>query len=86
MQKRARDNPPGPGVSNIESRVETAFSLGERRSLLVRPKGGGQSQRFELGRGDLLVMGGNAQRDWQHSVPKRAAAGARLSIALRHAK
>ena len=34
----------------------------------------------------ILVMGGNAQRDWQHSVPKRAAAGARLSIALRHAK
>ena len=66
--------------------VVALVSLGERRSLLVRPKGGGQSQRFELGRGDLLVMGGNAQRDWQHSVPKRAAAGARLSIALRHAK
>ena len=61
-------------------------SLGERRALLMRPKGGGSSRRFELGRGDLLVMGGNAQRDWQHSVPKRAAAGARLSIALRHTK
>jgi alkylated DNA repair dioxygenase AlkB len=66
--------------------VVALVSLGERRPFLVRPKGGGTSTRFALGRGDLLVMGGESQRNWQHSVPKRSAAGARLSIALRHSK
>ena len=66
--------------------VVALVSLGERRSLLLRPKGGGKSRRFELGRGDLLVMGGDSQRTWQHSVPKRSAAGARLSVALRHSR
>ena len=66
--------------------VVALISLGERRSLLLRPKGGGASRRFELGRGDLLVMGGDCQHGWQHSVPKRSSAGARLSIALRHSK
>ena len=66
--------------------VVALVSLGERRSLLLRPKEGGASTRFELGRGDLLVMGGDCQRGWQHSVPKRSSAGARMSIALRHSK
>ena len=26
--------------------------------------------RFDLGHGDLVVMGGTAQRTWQHAVPK----------------
>jgi alkylated DNA repair dioxygenase AlkB len=39
---------------------------------------------FELGRGDLLVTGGRTQRLWQHSVPKVAAAGPRISLAFRH--
>jgi alkylated DNA repair dioxygenase AlkB len=31
--------------------------------------------------GDLIVMGGRAQRDWRHSVPKQATpAGPRISI------
>jgi hypothetical protein len=31
--------------------------------------------------GDLVVMGGRAQRDWRHSVPKQATpAGPRISI------
>ena len=47
-------------------------SLGARRRLLLRPRGGGKGRRFELGRGDLLVMGGSLQRTWEHSVPKTA--------------
>ena len=35
--------------------------------------------------GDLLVMGGACQRDWQHTVPKMAHAGPRLSITFRYA-
>jgi alkylated DNA repair dioxygenase AlkB len=35
-------------------------------------------------RGDLLVMGGTSQRTWEHSIPKVACAGPRISIAFRH--
>ncbi len=59
-------------------------SLGEPRKLLFRPKGGGPSRAFLLGRGDLLVTGGTAQRTWEHAVPKVARAGPRISIAFRY--
>lgn len=58
-------------------------SLGERRRFLLRPAGGGPSVRFQLGRGDLLVMGGTCQRTWEHAVPKAAGAGPRISLTLR---
>jgi alkylated DNA repair dioxygenase AlkB len=59
-------------------------SVGEPRKLLLRPASGGSSVRFDLGHGDLLVMGGASQRTWQHSIPKVAAAGPRMSITFRH--
>jgi alkylated DNA repair dioxygenase AlkB len=58
--------------------------VGERRKFLLRPKGGGASRPFMLGRGDLLVTGGTAQREWEHSVPKVAHAGPRISLAFRY--
>lgn len=58
-------------------------SVGERRPFRLRPKGGGPSIGFQLGRGDLLVMGGTCQRTWDHSVPKVARAGPRLSLTFR---
>jgi alkylated DNA repair dioxygenase AlkB len=60
-------------------------SLGGQRRFLLRPKGGGRSVRFELGPGDLLVMGGACQRTWQHTVPKVAHAEPRISLTFRHA-
>lgn len=59
-------------------------SLGERRPFRLRPRGGGRSVGFELGRGDLLVMGGTCQRTWQHTVPKVADTGPRISVTYRH--
>jgi len=59
-------------------------SVGEPRKLLLRPKGGGPSRRFDLGDGDLFVMGGTCQRTFEHCVPKVAAAGPRISITFRH--
>jgi alkylated DNA repair dioxygenase AlkB len=59
-------------------------SVGEPRKFLLRPKGGGPSRKFMLGRGDLLVTGGATQRAWDHSVPKTAVAGPRISITFRH--
>jgi alkylated DNA repair dioxygenase AlkB len=61
-------------------------SLGAPRSFLLRPRGGGPSRHFDVGRGDLLVMGGSCQRTWEHSVPKRSRVdGPRISIQFRPA-
>jgi alkylated DNA repair dioxygenase AlkB len=59
-------------------------SLGERRRFLLRPRGGRTAKTFYLGGGDLLVMGGAAQHEWEHSVPKAVAAGPRMSVTFRH--
>ncbi len=64
--------------------VVALLSLGEPRTFLLRPQGGGTSRAFRLGHGDLLVTGGQTQRRFEHSVPKVKASGARVSIAFRH--
>ena len=59
-------------------------SFGSPRSLLLRPRGGGDSIRFPLGHGDLVVMGGSCQRTWEHSIPKTARpVGPRVSVQFR---
>jgi alkylated DNA repair dioxygenase AlkB len=68
----------------ISEPVVALVSLGESRPFLLRSQGGGRSRRFLFGGGDLLVTGGRTQREWQHSVPKVASAGPRISIAFRH--
>lgn len=64
--------------------VVALVALGAPRPLRLRPTGGGASVSFPLASGDLLVMGGTCQRTWQHSVPKVAAAGPRISVQFRH--
>lgn len=71
-------------VPQIEEPIVALVSLGERRRFLLRPRGGGRSIAFALGRGDLLVTGGRTQREWEHSVPKVAHAGPRISLAFRY--
>ena len=58
-------------------------SLGDPRKLALRPRGGGDSIGVTLGHGDLVVMGGSCQRTWEHSIPKVAAAGPRISVQFR---
>ena len=58
-------------------------SFGDPRRLALRPRGGGDSIGFEMGHGDLVVMGGSCQRTWEHSVPKVAHAGPRISVQFR---
>ena len=64
--------------------VVALVSLGEPRTFLLRPEGGGRSSAFRLGHGDLLVTGGQTQGRFEHSVPKVKASGPRISIAFRH--
>ncbi len=64
--------------------VVAIVSVGEPRPLRLRPRGGGASRSWDLGHGDLFVMGGACQHDWEHCVPKVRHAGPRLSITYRH--
>jgi len=68
-----------------EDTMVAILSLGTPRALLLRPLEGGQRPlRFEVGHGDLLVMGGSCQRTWEHAVPKTAQpVGARISVQFR---
>ncbi|HEY1622056.1 MAG TPA: alpha-ketoglutarate-dependent dioxygenase AlkB [Streptosporangiaceae bacterium] len=72
------------GRGRHQDTMVAILSLGTPRPLLLRPRGGGQAIRYELGHGDLLVMGGSCQRTWDHAVPKLARqAGPRISVQFR---
>ncbi|MBN2623971.1 MAG: alpha-ketoglutarate-dependent dioxygenase AlkB [Acidimicrobiales bacterium] len=76
----------GDRVGRRRSQTVVAIvSLGTPRRFLLRPTGGGRSVRLTPGHGDLLVLGGTCQRTWQHSVPKCAGAGPRISVMFREA-
>ncbi|HYL52214.1 MAG TPA: alpha-ketoglutarate-dependent dioxygenase AlkB [Acidimicrobiia bacterium] len=67
--------------------VVALISLGSRRTLRMRCKSRhGETRAFTFVPGDLFVMGGTAQRTWEHSVPKVANAGPRLSLQFRHSR
>lgn len=72
--------------------VVALVSLGGPRTLRFRPWHGGQQRRqaetperhaFSLGSGDLLVMAGACQRDWEHGIAKIRHGAPRISIGLR---
>ena len=67
----------------IADTVVAILSLGAPRRFLLKPAAGGPSLRFDLGGGDLLVMGGACQRTWRHGIPKVKSAGPRISIQFR---
>ena len=87
------------GRGSTEDTMVAILSLGEARPLLLRPasasastspsagasaSGGGPTLRYNLGHGDLLVMGGSCQRTWEHAIPKSARpAGPRISVQFR---
>lgn len=64
--------------------IVAIVSVGSPRPLRLRPRGGGASLSWDLGDGDLFVMGGACQHDWEHTVPKVRHAGPRLSITFRN--
>jgi alkylated DNA repair dioxygenase AlkB len=69
---------------HVTDPIVAIVSVGSRRPFRVRPRGGGASLGWQLGRGDLLVMGGACQHEWEHAVPKVRTAGPRISITFRH--
>ena len=72
------------GRGSTEDTMVAILSLGTARPLLLRPRGGGDTLRYTVGHGDLLVMGGSCQRTWEHAVPKSARpTGPRISVQFR---
>jgi len=63
-------------------------SLGSRRRFLLRRRGTTTAtHRLEPGHGDLVVMGGRCQSEWEHTVPKTTQpVGPRMSVTIRHSR
>ena len=81
----------------LDDTVIAILSFGATRPWLLRPRsqkhtdvpGKGATHDLAPGSGDLLVMGGRCQADWEHSVPYLGAAsavGPRISIQWRFAR
>ncbi|WP_444950718.1 alpha-ketoglutarate-dependent dioxygenase AlkB [Micromonospora ureilytica] len=72
------------GRSAHTDTIVAIVSFGAPRPLLLRPRGGGESLRFPVGHGDLIVMGGSCQRTWEHAIPKTTRpVGPRVSVQFR---
>jgi alkylated DNA repair dioxygenase AlkB len=63
-------------------------SLGARRKFQLRRRGTTRIEHeLTPGVGDLVVMGGECQNEWEHTVPKTAKhVGARMSVTIRHSR
>jgi alkylated DNA repair dioxygenase AlkB len=80
----------------LDDTIVAILTLGARRPWQLRPwsskhrdaEDKGATHDLAPGNGDLIVMGGRCQADWQHSVPYRPqdAVGVRISLQWRHAK
>lgn len=68
-----------------EQPLIASVSLGSARDFLLRRRHDHTSKfRISLQPGSLLLMGGHTQKYWQHSIPKRAHADARINLTFRN--
>ncbi len=67
----------------LDNTVVAAVCLGATRPVVLRPCAAGPEHVFELGNGDLYVMGGRCQADWLHALPKVEDCGPRISALWR---
>jgi alkylated DNA repair dioxygenase AlkB len=72
----------GDNIGRVQPEsIVPVLTLGACRRFQIRPTHGGRTWTLRPASGDLIVMGGRAQRDWVHSVPKEATpSGPRISI------
>ncbi|KJJ30420.1 DNA repair family protein [Aspergillus flavus AF70] len=72
---------PNPSIASL--------SLGAKRDFLLKHKPGveaGKPLKFPLASGDMVVMRGETQGNWLHSIPKRAGeGGGRINVTFRRA-
>lgn len=73
----------------LPNALVATVSVGAPRRFLLRPhpdmprSAPQPAPAFNLGWGDLLVMGGSCQRTWQHGIPKVRHADPRIAIMFR---
>ena len=70
-------------LRHLDDTLIAIVTLGARRPFLIRPRGGGKSRDISPATGDLLVMGGRMQVNWEHGVPNVKRAGPRISATWR---
>jgi alkylated DNA repair dioxygenase AlkB len=72
-------------LRNRQHGLVATVSLGGPRSFHLRPHlDHGSTLRFQLGLGDLMVMGGTCQRTWEHAIPKtKRVVSPRIAIMFR---
>lgn len=80
-----RDNESDLGAA-LEDVVIVSVSLGVHRRFLLRTRDAARCVlEYQLGAGDLFIMGPGIQVGWEHSAPKDPGIdGERLSITFRH--
>lgn len=79
------DDEPEMGPRQPDDVIVAAVSLGAMRRFVLRRKADKTDRvELELGGGNVVVMGGACQRDWEHSVPKTTKpVGPRMSLTYR---
>jgi alkylated DNA repair dioxygenase AlkB len=72
-------------LRDVDDTLVCLLTLGATRPFRLRPHGRTRGPTHDIapGSGDVLVMGGACQRDWEHGVPKVRAAGPRVSVTWR---
>jgi alkylated DNA repair dioxygenase AlkB len=72
----------GDNIGRVQAEsIVPVLTLGASRRFQIRPTHGGRTWTLRPVSGDLIVMGGRAQRDWVHCVPKESTpSGPRISI------
>lgn len=65
--------------------IIASLSLGESRKFVLRNLETKQKHELDLSHGSLLVMAGETQHYWQHSIPKTAKPkGSRINLTFRY--
>jgi alkylated DNA repair dioxygenase AlkB len=79
---------------DMDQALVATVSLGQPRRSVLRPaaledadpEDPVETVHYELGQGDLIVMGGTCQRTWRHGIPKSSRArGPRIALMFRPA-
>ena len=64
--------------------VIASATFGATRRFLLRHRRSGRREALELSHGSLLLMAGDSQRCWQHSLPRtKRAVGLRINLTFR---
>lgn len=71
-------------LRHLSEAMVAIVSLGEPRTFMLRPYGSaGRGVSYSFGWGDLLVMGGACQHEWEHCIPKVRHAAPRMAVMFR---